>query len=260
MRKNLVKQALSEGKLQLGCALFQMRSPEVPRILKAAGFDWTFIDTEHGPFDTETVQDLCRVASLVELCPIVRVADLQYNLIARALDMGAEGILFPRVESPELLEQAIAWTKFPPYGRRGFGLASMHVNYEAMSIPQIIDHMYENVLVVLQIETVAAFERREELLSVPGIDIVMVGPADLSISLGVPGEFLHPKMVETMEAIRDTCLAKGIVPGTHTRDVKVASFWKERGMKFLGCGSEVAFMLGKGTEITSALRAAATSA
>lgn len=254
MRKNLVKQALAEGKTQLGCALFQMRSAEVPRILKAAGFDWTFIDTEHGNFDVETVQDLCRVSSLVDLCPVVRVADLQYSLIARALDCGAEGILFPRVESPELLEKAISWTKFPPHGTRGFGLASMHVNYEPLTMPQIMQHVYENVMVVLQIETKAAFDRREELLSVPGIDVVMVGPADLSISLGVPGDFLNPKMVDTMEAIRDTCNAKGIVPGTHTRDVKVAQFWKERGMRFLGCGSEVAFMLAKGTEITTALR------
>ncbi|HYZ86597.1 MAG TPA: aldolase/citrate lyase family protein, partial [Bryobacteraceae bacterium] len=227
MRKNQVKQALREGKVQLGCALFQMRSPEVPRILKAGGYDWTFIDTEHGPFDTETIQDLCRVSSLVGLCPVVRVADLQYSLIARALDCGAEAILFPRVESPELLETAIAWTKFPPEGRRGFGLTTMHVNYQAMSLPEIMQHVNENVMVVLQIETKAAFDRREELLSVPGIDVVMVGPADLSISLGVPGDFLNPKMVETMEAIRETCLAKGIIPGTHTRDVAVAKFWKE---------------------------------
>src|SRR5437879_4832352 len=118
MRKNLVKQALKEGKLQLGTGFGQFRSPEIPKLLAAAGFQWAFLDTEHGGFDLETVQDICRVSVLVGLCPIVRVADLQYSLVARALDCGAQGIIFPRVEEPELLAGAISWNKFPPLGDR----------------------------------------------------------------------------------------------------------------------------------------------
>ena len=85
MRKNTVKQALAEGKLQLGTGFGQLRSPEVAKILAAAGFRWAFIDTEHGGFDLETVQDICSTSLMVGLSPIVRVADLQYALIARAL-------------------------------------------------------------------------------------------------------------------------------------------------------------------------------
>src|SRR5580692_12382747 len=110
MQKNLVKQALSEGRMQLGCGFGFLRSPEVPRILLAAGFQWAFVDTEHGNFDLETVQDICRVANLVNLCPIVRVADFQYSLVARALDCGAGGIIFPRTENPKQLAKAISWT------------------------------------------------------------------------------------------------------------------------------------------------------
>src|SRR3989475_11110131 len=122
MRTNLVKQALKQGKLQLGTGFGQFRSPEIPKLLAAAGFQWAFLDTEHGGFDLETVQDICRVSAMVGLSPIVRVADLQYSLIARALDCGAHGVIFPRVESPELLEKAVSWTKFPPLGIRGYGL------------------------------------------------------------------------------------------------------------------------------------------
>lgn len=86
MRPNLVKQALRAGQVQIGCAFAQLRSPEIPRILKAAGLHWAFIDTEHGNFDLETVQDLCRVSSLIGFTPVVRVGDLQYHLVARALD------------------------------------------------------------------------------------------------------------------------------------------------------------------------------
>src|ERR1700683_3303911 len=91
MQINAVKQALKAGKLQLGMNFGQLRSPEIPRLLAAAGFHWAFIDTEHGGFDLETVQDICRVSALAGLCPIVRVAELQYALVARALDCGAQG-------------------------------------------------------------------------------------------------------------------------------------------------------------------------
>jgi 2-keto-3-deoxy-L-rhamnonate aldolase RhmA len=255
MRKNLVKQALQQGKLQLGTGFGQFRSPEIPRILVAAGFQWAFLDTEHGGFDLETVQDICRVSGMAGLCPIVRVADLQYSLVSRALDCGAQGIIFPRVESPELLERAVSWTRFPPAGMRGYGLTAVQVDYETLSFSQIIEHLNENTLVVLQIETQRALDARDELLAVAGIDAVMVGPADLSISLGVPGEFQHPKMIDAMDAVRESCIKRGIAPGTQTRSAALARFWKDRGMLFLGCSNDSAMLHERATELISQIRA-----
>jgi len=210
---------------------------------------------EHGGFDLETVQDICRVSNLVGLSPIVRVADLQYSLIARALDCGAQGIVFPRVESPELLERAISWTKFPPLGIRGYGLSAVNLDYETVAFPAVIEHMNANTMVVMQIETQRALDMREDLLAVPGIDAVMIGPADLSISLGVPGDFQHPKMVEAMEAIRDTCIRRGIAPGTQTRSAPQARFWKERGMKFLGCSNDTSMLFDRAADLVAQLSA-----
>jgi 2-dehydro-3-deoxyglucarate aldolase/4-hydroxy-2-oxoheptanedioate aldolase len=260
MKINTVKQALVEGRVQLGTGFAQLRSPEVARILAAAGFHWAFIDTEHGAFDIETVQDVCRAAADSGMCPIVRVANMEYDLVARALDCGAMGIIFPRVESVELLQQAVSWTKFPPEGIRGFGLTPTHVNYERATIPEILAHINTNTLVILQIETQKAVDMRDELLSVRGLDAVMVGPVDLSISLGVAGDFQHPKMVQAMEAIRDSCLRRGIAPGTQTRSLALAKFWKERGMRFLGCGSETGMLFEKASELVSSLSAAPASA
>src|ERR1043166_1710923 len=130
MRVNSVKKALKERKVQIGCGFGQLRSPEVARILAAAGFDWTFLDAEHGGFHIETLQDICRAAVTTGVAPIVRVADMQYALVARALDCGAQGIIFPRVESPEMLGRAVSWTKFPPLGIRGCGIAPTHIEYE----------------------------------------------------------------------------------------------------------------------------------
>jgi len=145
MRTNRVKQALREGKVQLGTSYGQIRSQEVAKILAAAGFQWAFIDTEHGGFGIETVQDVCRVSNLVGLCPIVRVADLQYALIARALDCGAQGIIFPRVESAELLQTAVNWMKFPPEGVRGFGVGPINVDWEPVALPELTAHFNANI-------------------------------------------------------------------------------------------------------------------
>lgn len=254
MKTNTVKQAMREGRLQLGTAFQQFRSQDVVRTLAAAGFDWAFLDGEHGGFGRETLQDLCRIAVRVGLSPIVRVADLQYSLIARALDCGAEGVIFPRVEEPDVLEKAVSWTKFPPAGIRGMGLTPLHVDFEPVSIPQIMEHMNREQMVVLQIETVRAFEAREELLSVPNVDTVMIGPVDLSISLGVPGEFEHPRMLATVEKIVESCKAHGVIPGAQARNVALAKRWRDMGMLFVGCSSETAMLYESARSIATQLK------
>lgn len=134
------------------------------------------------------------------------------------------------------------------------GLTPLQVDFEPASIAQIMEHLNRESLVVLQIETRRAFEAREELLSVPGVDAVMVGPVDLSVSLGVPGDFEHPSMVETMEKIVESCRAHGVAPGTQTRNLGLAKFWRERGMLFLGCSNETAMLYERAREISTALR------
>lgn len=253
MRINQVKKALAEGKVQLGTGFGQFRSQDAVRIFAQAGFHWAFIDTEHGGFDLETVQDLCRIAVLVGLCPVVRVADMQYSLVARALDSGAQGILFPRVESPELLEKAVSWTRFPPDGVRGFGLVPLHVDNEKVTIPEIIAHMNANVLVAFQIETQRGVDARDELVSVPGVDAVFIGPADLSISLGVAGDFMHERMVDATDKVRDTCVKYGVAPGSHSRSVPQAKFLIDRGLRFVGCSNDTIMLYDRAAEIVRGL-------
>ena len=253
MRVNAVREALKAGHFQLGTNFGVFRSAEIPRLLAAAGFHWTFIDTEHGGFGIETIQDVCRSANLAGIAPIVRVADLQYDLVARALDCGAQGIIFPRIEDPRLLETAISWTRFPPDGVRGYGLQPSQVEYQAVPFNEVIAHVNANTLTVMQIESARGVEARADILSVPGIDAVLIGPADLSISLGVPGQFDHPKLLAAIESIRETCDQMGVVTGIHTRTVPLARHWKERGFRFVGCGSDVAFLWEKASETVRAI-------
>ncbi len=256
MHINKVKQALKRGESAFGCSVLQLRSPDAVRAIAAAGLDWVFLDSEHGPFDLETLHDLMRVAVPAGLCPIVRVADLQYQLIARALDSGAQGVLLPRVESPELLEQAVSWTRYPPMGVRGYGLGGPHLGYERVSMADAIAHMNEHVMVVLQIETRRALERLDELLAVPHIDAVLVGPADLSIALGVPGQFEHPDFVAAVERVRDRCNELGIAPGMHMRSLDMARTWLPRGLRFVSCNNDIGLFFEKVSETVAAMHAA----
>jgi len=259
MRVNLTKERLAKGDTVFGCGLQVYRSPEICRAFAAAGFDYVFIDMEHGTFDLETVQDMIKVALEHGITPIVRVAELLYSLICRLLDAGAQGIILPRVEDPRVMEQALAWMRFPPVGVRGYGINPTMIGYEARSFPEIIEHLNRNTLAVVQFETVNAMERADELLSVRGLDIVMVGPADLSISLGVPGQFDHPLLVATVDRLIEKCVVHGVVPGIQTRSTAMAKFWAGRGMRFVGAGAEHGLLLDKARETVAVLQAAKTA-
>jgi 2-keto-3-deoxy-L-rhamnonate aldolase RhmA len=253
MRINQTRERLARGETVFGCALQVYRSAEIPRAFAAAGFDYVFIDMEHGAYDLETVQDMIASANGAGITPIVRVAELLYSLVARLLDAGAQGIILPRVEDPGLLAEAMSWMRFPPLGKRGYGVNATMVEYEARSFAEIIEHQNRNTLAVVQFETQLAMDRADELLSVKGIDIAMVGPADLSISLGVPGEMEHPRMISTIEGLMQKCEKHGVVPGIQVRTTGAAKAWAERGMRFVGAGGEHGLLLEKAREAVAEL-------
>jgi 4-hydroxy-2-oxoheptanedioate aldolase len=254
MRRNHTLERLRQGYPVFGCAIQQYRSAELPRAFAAAGFDYVFIDAEHGAFGLETIQDMTNSAVQSGITPIIRVADLQYPLIARCLDLGGQGIILPRVESPDMLLEAISWTKYPPLGRRGFGVMGPQLDYENLSVEKVISHLNSNTMVITQFETRLAMEMMDELLSVKGTDVAMVGPTDLSISLGVPGEFDHPRLIETVTQFIDACHKHGVAPGIHCRDVAQAKKWVDRGMRLVGAGGEHGLLFQKAIEAVAELR------
>jgi 2-keto-3-deoxy-L-rhamnonate aldolase RhmA len=253
MYSNQTRERLAKGETVFGCGLQVYRSAEIPRAFAAAGFDYVFIDMEHGSYDLETVQDMIAACNQAGITPIVRVAELLYSLVARLLDSGAQGIILPRVEDPKLLAEAMSWMRFPPAGKRGYGVNPTMVSYEGRSFAEIIEHQNRNIVAVVQFETRVAMDRADELLSVPGVDIAMVGPADLSISLGVPGDFDNPLMISSISALIEKCNRHGVVPGIQTRSVAMAKAWAERGMRFVGAGAEHALLLEKAKEAVAQL-------
>ncbi|MBI4876150.1 MAG: aldolase [Acidobacteria bacterium] len=258
MRVNRTRQRLLAGETVLGCAIQGYRSAEVPRTLAAAGFDYFFLDMEHGGFNLETAEDIIAAGAAAGITPLVRVAELHYSLVARLLDIGAQGIVLPRVEDPAALAEALSWMRYPPAGKRGYGVLPPVVGYERLSMAEIMRHLDHNTLTVVQFETELAMQRADELLAVPGIDVVLVGPADLSVSLGIPGQFEDPRMTAILENFISQCNARGVAPGIHLPNVPLALPWLKRGMRFLSAGSEHSMLLEKSTQVVADLKTVRT--
>ncbi len=208
----------------------------------AAGLDWVFLDSEHSPFSSDTLHDLVQAYRQTDVTAVVRVCDFQYDLVARALDSGAEGVIFPRCEDPSQLARAVRGAKFPPEGHRGFGLGPSHIGYQRATFEQITAHCNRETLLIAQVESVRALDLLDELASVQGLDALLVGPADLSISLEVGGDWRHPRLVEAIDRVIAACEAHGRWPAIQVRDGTLAEFWIGRGMKLIGCSTEAALL------------------
>ncbi len=204
----------------------------------AAGLDWVFLDSEHSPFSSDTLHDLVQAYRQTDVTVVVRVCDFQYDLVARALDSGAEGIIFPRSEDPEQLAHAVRGARFPPDGHRGFGLGPSHIGYQRATFDEITRHCNRETLLVAQVESARALDRLDELASVDGLDALLVGPADLSIALGVGGDWHHPRLVEAIDSVITACDRHGRWPAIQVRDGSLADYWINRGMKLIGCSTE----------------------
>jgi len=255
MKENRLKTALRAGNPVVGTMITEFRTPEIARILASSGFDFVFIDTEHAAFDLETVTDIIRAGKAVGLVCMVRVPDAEYHLIARALDIGAEGILVPRVESREQVQSVVRWAKYPPIGVRGFGIRGIVSDYRKADVKDWIHELNENTMVVIQIEKKRAIESIDDLVSVDGVDAALIGPYDLSISLGVPGEFDSALLNEAIQKVVNACKKNGIASGTHVRDMDNLLFWRDRGMRLLTYSSDVGLIMSSATDAVNKIKA-----
>ncbi|NOZ28211.1 MAG: aldolase [Chloroflexi bacterium] len=242
MRDNKVRAALKRGEPVIGTMVAEMRSPAIALLFANAGFDFMFIDMEHGAYDLATVSDIIKVARLAGIVPLVRVPDGRYHFIARVLDAGAMGVMVPRVETREQVEQAVAALRYPPVGVRGCSTAKGNSDYRGGPLWEFTQHANENILAVMQIERKAAIEHIDDLLSVPGVDVALIGPADLTLSLGAPSP-QDPMVQEAIQKVVDAGKRHGVATGIHLRDVNGLKAWRERGMTMLTYSTEVDFIM-----------------
>jgi len=183
------------------------------------------------------------------------VPDAEYHLVARTLDTGADGIIVPRVESPERIAEVVSWARFPPEGRRGCGPGPLLFDYESVPLEQALEHWNRNIVVVTQAESRTAIEAINELAAVPGLDAIMIGPADLSISLGIPGQMDHPDFVAAVEKVAQACTDHRIASGMFVGDPQRIKQYMRLGMRLFSCGGDISLIRQAGTELVKKLKA-----
>jgi 2-keto-3-deoxy-L-rhamnonate aldolase RhmA len=253
---NRMRARLAEGRTVVGCMLVEIRQPAVMTLLANAGFDFVIIDNEHGPFSIESIAELSRAARDAGITPIARVPELTYAHVVQPLDAGAQGIMLPRVTTPEQIELCVACMKYLPEGRRGAVLARGHTGFRAGPLESTLAALNRETFLVIQIETGEAVRRIDELLAVPGVDAALIGPTDLSVALGVAGQMEHPILVDAIERTLAACTARGIVPAIHTNDVAMTAAWARRGMRLVSISSEAGLLMAGARSALTAIRGA----
>lgn len=253
MRENRLKTELAAGRAVSGPIMEEIRTVGVVKYLAMAGHDFLWFDTEHNMLDWETLLTLVQMSIASDIVPLIRVTDLSYPLVARALDTGAYGVIIPRVETKAEVEQAVAFAKYPPLGRRGAGGQARNA-YMARDVKTALEEGNQLSMVVVQVESAAAVDRLDEIASVPGLDVVCIGPQDLSISLGVPGAFDDPLFVETVGRIVAACSKYDVPVGMVSRDANSFKRWYEMGIRFLVCGSDGSLLLQAARQDIAVLR------
>ena len=188
MRENPVKRSLAGGGRPLGTMVCEFLTSNIPRLVRSAGGEFVLYDLEHSGFGVETLRDLLPATNAAGVVPLVRVPDAVYDSISRSLDLGALGVMIPGCESAAEARMFVESARFPPQGKRGFGLLYADV-WEPEGLPATMAKANAENLLIAQIETAAGLEAVEAIASVDGIDVLWVGQFDLTTSLGMPGQF-----------------------------------------------------------------------
>ncbi len=238
---NKLKNALSNSKVTIG-SWITLAHPAIAEIMAKAGFDWLTIDMEHSAITLYQAQQLIQIVELCDVTPLVRVGENNPNLIKRVMDAGAHGVIVPMVNNKDDAIRAVNAVKYPPKGTRGVGLARAQ-GYGLM-FEKYRKWVNKESIVIIQIEHIEAVDNLEEILSVQDIDGFIVGPYDLSASMGIPGEFEHPQVIEVLNRIMEVSQNYNVVLGFHVIPPDAEEVLKKinEGYRFIGFSLDTLFL------------------
>ena len=184
-----LKQKITALAQMRGAMVFEFFSPGIPIILKNAGCEFVIFDMEHGGLSLEQFKTLSIISNTNKIVPFIRIPEIKYNYVARALDLGASGVMVPMVNTPDDALKIVHSSKYPPQGKRGAGFGFAHDNYINQSPLSYIEKANNSLINIIQIETKQGLENVKEIASVDGVDCLWVGHFDLTNFLGIPGDF-----------------------------------------------------------------------
>jgi 2-keto-3-deoxy-L-rhamnonate aldolase RhmA len=235
LRRDSARARLREKGFLLG-AFVEIAAPEIVEIFGAAGLDFAVIDQEHGALSSETVAGMIRASASSGICPVVRVRENAAGPVLEVLDLGAVGVHIPQIGSRVQAEAAVRHTRYPPAGERGFNPFVRAGSFGAAPIE-------EDVLVVLHIEADKAVSSADDVLSVPGVDVAFLGPYDLSMTLGIPGQVTDERVRRAMREVGEAAARRGVALGTYANTVEHAELWLKEGVRYLACGVDQNMLL-----------------
>lgn len=233
MRPNAVKAKLAAGGTALGAFMFEFATTGIARLAADAGAEFAVFDMEHSGWSIETIRMLLATCGGTSLVPLVRVPTTEYDLIARALDMGAAGIMVPMVESAEQARRIVEFAKYPPIGRRGAAFGIAHDDYTGGDTLAKIAAANRETLLIAQVETAAGVRHVEEIAAVEGIDVLWIGHFDLSNSLGIPVQFTHPLFQDAVAKVLAACVTHRKTAGFMCADVADGRALLAKGFRML---------------------------
>ena len=240
MAVNAAKARLKKNQLAVGIGVRLVRNVDIIKVMKAAGFDWLFLDLEHGSMSIETACEISTAAQDSGIAPIVRVPYGELAMATRVLDGGALGIVIPHVDTAEEAREIADRLRYPPLGHRSVGGGQAQFDYAPMKMADMIKRSNDNTLITVMIETPKAVRNAEAIAAVPGIDALLVGSSDLSVEMGIPGENGHPKIQEAVDKVIAACKKHRKFPGMGgAYSEELLQLYIGKGMKMLLAGNDL---------------------
>jgi 2-keto-3-deoxy-L-rhamnonate aldolase RhmA len=241
--------------LKLGHFIVEFATPGIGHIMKNAGCEFVLFDLEHSGFGYETVKSAIRYFEAADIAPIVRVPSKEYHHIARACDMGAEGIMLPMVSNAQEARAILECMKYHPDGKRGVALGVAHDSYVLGPVPAKLAAANQRTTLFCQIETAEGVENADAIAAVDGVDCLWVGHFDLSVSLGIPGEFANPKFTGAIDRVVAACRKHNKALGRLVPDVQTGIQFYKLGFDFICYSGDVWVLQIALTEAVNQLRA-----
>ena len=236
--RNLLKEKLEKEQNVIG-PFMKLPSPAVVEIAGLAGFDYIIIDCEHGPLNVLEAEDMVRAAHLANISAVIRVGENNPHEISRALDIGADAVQIPQISTKEDAINAVNSSKFSPQGERGVCRYVRAAEYSSMNKNDYFKSANDNTMVIIHIEGMEGIQNLDQILEVEGIDVIFIGPYDLSQSLGIPGDVNNIMVEEKMKEVVNKAHAKGKIVGTFVDDINTALKWKSLGIQYISYSVDV---------------------
>lgn len=236
MRDNPIKKSLQRGETAAGAFVFECFVPGLPQICVNAGADFVLYDMEHTGLGFETLKTQFALCRGLPLVPMVRVPRGEYHFIARALDIGAFGIMVPMVGSAAEAEHIVSCTRYPPHGKRGAAFGFAHDDYQGGDVAAKMATLQDRTLVIAQIETDEGLRNLDAIAAVPGIDALWIGQFDLTNFMGIPGQFQHPSYLDAVDRVVEACAKHGKTAALLAMDDTWARDYAAKGFRLMAYG------------------------